>query len=101
MSAEAAVDGPGTYDGPLEIHGADTTLTVEAHLSGFFQPIDGSYRWQGRLQPSAALTDLAVRVGRKEIRVCTPGGAPVTAKLGEVNPWGGYRIGGRGRPPFA
>lgn len=101
MSATTAAEEPETYDGPLEIQGAGSSLTVAAHLSGFFQPIDGTYHWQGRLQPSAALTDLAAEVGRKEIRVSVPGAPRVVAKLGEANPWGGYRIGGLGRPPFA
>lgn len=100
VSEDVHDDEPEAYDGPLELRIEATTIMVEAHLSGFFQPIDGTYRWQGRLQPDDDLTALADSVGRGQIEAGLPGGLGVPAKLGEENPWGGYRIHGRGRPPF-
>lgn len=92
---------PETYDGRLEIRlDGSERLVVGVHLSGFFQPIDGSFRWHGRTEPDEAVAALADRVGRREIAVRVPGGAWVGAHLAERNPWGGYRIAGTGRPPF-
>lgn len=93
---------PQTYDGALEMVAADGAdpVTVGAHLAGFFQPIDGSFRWHGRTDPDDRVTDLAARVARKPIAVRVPGGDWAEANLAEQNPWGGYRIAGRGRPPF-
>lgn len=103
VPADATVENhdqaPETYDGPLVIRHADRSVTVDVHLSAYFQPIDGSYRWQGRTDPAAEITELAESVGRKEIEVSVPSGPYVVAKLGEVNPWGGFRIAGRGTPP--
>lgn len=93
-------DVPETYDGDLEIDDGTERFTVEAHLSGFFQPIDGSFHWQGRINPDPRVRDVANRIGRKPIAVRVPGGTWATARLGEQNPWGGYRIAGLGRPPF-
>lgn len=99
MSADEA---PETYDGDLELDtGSAEPLVIGVHLSGFFQPIDGTFRWHGRTDPDARVTALAERIGRAEIAVRVPGGDWAPAKLGEVNPWGGYRIAGRGRPPFS
>ena len=73
---------------------------MRAHLSGFFQPIDGSFHWHGRTAPDERLSGLADQVARKEIAVRVPDGEWVSARLGERNPWGGFRISGLGRPPF-
>lgn len=89
------------YEGELEVTAPDDAVVrVAVHLSGFLQPIDGRFRWHGRTQPDAALGQLAARVGRKEIAVRLPGRDWTPARLGEQNPWGGFRIAGRGRPPF-
>ncbi|MGH3359670.1 MAG: DUF4873 domain-containing protein [Nocardioidaceae bacterium] len=94
-------ESPQTYDGALEIAvDGHTHIVVGVHLSGFFQPIDGTFRWHGRTEPDERVTDLAASVGRKQIAVRVPGGGWTNAHLAEVNPWGGYRIAGRGRPPF-
>lgn len=90
-----------SYEGALEVTAPDDDIIrVEVHLSGFFQPIDGQFRWHGRIQPDVRLGELAARVGRKEIAVRLPGEEWTHARLGEQNPWGGFRIAGRGRPPF-
>lgn len=94
-------EAPQTYDGSLELDAGDSgTVVVGVHLSGFFQPIDGVFRWHGRTDPDEGVDLIADRMGRKPIRVRVPGGEWTDARLAEVNPWGGHRIAGRGRPPF-
>lgn len=96
-----ASDGTQVYEGELEVTAPDDeVIRVGVQLSGFFQPIDGRFRWHGRTKPDPKLVELAGRVGRKEIAVRMPGRDWTPARLGEQNPWGGFRIAGRGRPPF-
>lgn len=98
MSAVAEDDAE-TYAGPLELVTPDAVVETQVVMSGLLQPIDGAYHWHGRLSPDTALTELAGRVGRKPLGVRLPGGAEVVGRLGERNPWGGYRISGTGAPP--
>ncbi|WP_167006464.1 DUF4873 domain-containing protein [Mumia sp. ZJ430] len=88
-----------TYVGTLELVAGDEVVAARGTLSGVMQPIDGAYHWTGRLEPADALTALATKVGRKPIGVRAPGGTEVTARLGERNPWGGYRAAGPERRP--
>jgi Domain of unknown function (DUF4873) len=39
------------YEGPVRVRLDDAVVEVHAQLHGFFQPIDGSYHWYGRLGP--------------------------------------------------
>ncbi|MGH3498970.1 MAG: DUF4873 domain-containing protein [Nocardioidaceae bacterium] len=91
------------YDGPLTVSadGESAGVTVNGHLRGVFQPIDGSFHWYGRLDPDDAVTDLAARLGRRPVHVAVSGRNRVRARIGEQNPWGGRRIIGTGPPPFA
>ncbi|MFC6150523.1 MULTISPECIES: DUF4873 domain-containing protein [Mumia] len=98
MSADHDHD---TYEGPLELVAGDEVVTVAAVLSGVLQPIDGAYHWQGRLAPTDELTAFATLVGRKPIGIRVPGSEEVGGRLGERNPWGGYRVSGTGAPPAA
>ena len=95
-------EAPQTYDGDLELspNRSVETVRVRVHLSGFFQPIDGSFHWHGRTDPDPEVSALAEHVARNEIAARVPGGEWSPARLGEQNPWGGFRIAGRGRPPF-
>jgi hypothetical protein len=87
------------YDGPARLVAGDREVVVHARLSGHFEPISGSYRWAGRLHPSAELS-AAVRPN-EEVRLLTEGGRAADATIREADPWGGFRICGSGRPPFA
>jgi Domain of unknown function (DUF4873) len=89
------------YEGPVRVYLDGSVVEVDARLHGFFQPIDGSYHWYGRLAPDDRIGDLVAERGRAGIEVSVGDGAPVTARLGERNPWGGHRITGIGAPPFA
>lgn len=84
--------GPGT----LTIGGRE--YAVEVELRGFFQPIDGRYRWYGRARPDVQLHE-ALRGGHEKAVLKTPGGEASTT-VGDVDFWGRYRLEGAGRPPF-
>ncbi|NIH82379.1 DUF4873 domain-containing protein [Amycolatopsis viridis] len=95
--AEGTEDADG-YTGPATVVVDGTEIDVEVELRGHFQPIDGYYRWYGRIAPNTSLD--AVCGGRKkkgEIR--TPDGA-ATGELSDPDPWGRYRILGTSTPPF-
>ncbi|GGS12905.1 MULTISPECIES: DUF4873 domain-containing protein [Actinokineospora] len=86
------------YSGQATLVIADHELTVRVELRGHFQPIDGYYRWYGRIQADQKVSELA---GGKKTKVVlrTPGGeAP--GELSDPDPWDRYRIMGTSRPPF-
>lgn len=87
------------YDGPARLVVDGREIAVHARLSGHFEPIAGRYRWAGRLHPSDELR-AAVRPNTAA-RLCTTDGHAAEATVREEDPWGGFRIGGSGRPPFA
>ncbi|WP_340559700.1 DUF4873 domain-containing protein [Streptomyces sp. GSL17-111] len=80
----------------LVTDGAELAVTVE--LRGHFQPIDGRYRWYGRLAADPEVTRLCG--GRRaSVTLRTPHGqAP--AEAADPDPWGRYRVTGTGTPPF-
>jgi hypothetical protein len=88
------------YRGPIRVHLGDTIVEVEGQLHGFFQPIDGSYHWYGRLSPDERLSAQVAERGRSTIEISVGDGSRAPARLGERNPWGGHRITGTGAPPF-
>ena len=75
--------------GPAEV-------PVEVTLRGAFQPLDGRYRWYGRI---AACERLPSTLSGSEVVVRTPYGEGA-GRLSDVDPWGRHRISGTGRPPF-
>lgn len=87
------------YAGPARLVLDKTAIVVEVHLSGCFDPLVGTYTWTGRVDHHPELADLVSRGGR-EVTLRTPGGHEAAGSLGEVNPWGGYRVSGSGRPPY-
>lgn len=90
------------YDGPAELLLGDgeaaRTVSVDVTLRGRFQPIDGRYRWYGRVAHHDRLAGLASPGASVVLR--TPDGE-ARAKLSDPDPWGRYRVSGTGRPPFA
>lgn len=77
--------------------GDDDGIPVEVRLRGHFEPIDGRFRWYGRIAASAALEE-HLRSGTT-VTLSTPGGR-AEGRLSDVDPWGRFRISGTGRPPF-
>jgi hypothetical protein len=86
------------YRGPATLVMDTVELAIEVDLRGHFQPIDGRYRWYGRISQQAELTDLIA--GRKRTALLrTPNGA-ATGELTDPDTWGRYRITGTSTPPF-
>lgn len=87
------------YAGPATVVVGERELAVEVELRGHFQPIDGRYRWYGRVASNDELTALAG--GRKtKATVRTPEGS-ADGELSDPDPWGRYRVLGASTPPFA
>ncbi|GHF77467.1 hypothetical protein FHX82_005977 [Amycolatopsis bartoniae] len=86
------------YTGPatLVVDGAEFEVRVE--LRGHFQPIDGYYRWYGRISADPALDELLG--GRKKpAEIRTPEGT-ARGEVSDPDPWGRYRLLGTSTPPF-
>ncbi|RJQ72820.1 DUF4873 domain-containing protein [Pseudonocardiaceae bacterium YIM PH 21723] len=97
MSADHEHDGE-EYRGPATVIAGDQVVEVTAQLRGRFEPIDGRFRWYGRLNQSEAVTSLT---GGRSLKVVlrTPQGE-AEGQLSDPDPWGRLRVTGMGRPPF-
>lgn len=87
------------YRGEASIVVEGRSIPVRVHLSGHFEPIDGTYRWAGRIFPHDDVTVLFTS-GRRHVAVRVRDGHEATGALVEQDPWGGCRVAGTGRPPF-
>ncbi|HEY5855495.1 MAG TPA: DUF4873 domain-containing protein [Aldersonia sp.] len=103
VNADAAhPDGVGLgddYTGPAVVEIDGLAITVDARFRGTYQPIDGIYRWYGRLAPSADL-DAALGTGRRRVYVHIAEDS-ATAVVGDRDFWGRQRVVGHGRPPYS
>jgi hypothetical protein len=86
------------YQGPATLIIDERELPVEVELRGHFQPIDGRYRWYGRVRPDAELSELVG--GRKRAAVLRTPLGEAQGELGDPDPWDRYRIQGASTPPF-
>ncbi|GAA4215517.1 DUF4873 domain-containing protein [Actinocatenispora rupis] len=86
------------YRGPVTLAVSGRTVEAQAELRGAVEPISGRYRWYGRLSADAEIAELA-GVRTRGITLTTPYGS-VTTTLADADPWGRYRVGGEGSPPF-
>jgi hypothetical protein len=87
------------YTGPATLVVRETEIEVHVELRGHFQPIDGYYRWYGRVRADDKVSEL---IGGKKAAtlIRTPQGE-ATGELSDPDPWDRYRIMGTSRPPFA
>ncbi len=90
------------YQGPatLTVDGRDVPVTVL--LDARHEPQDGKLHWFGRLTLAAAvepavLTALSSSTSSLELRT---GDDRSPARIGDIDPWGRYRVTGVGRPPY-
>ncbi len=96
------LSGKPDYRGPAQLifdaHGAE--FDVQIDLRGHSQPIDGIFRWYGRVRPHEELRSFMETVGTSSKgRLSTDtGDAPVL--VGDVDFWGRYRLQGTGMPPY-
>jgi hypothetical protein len=86
------------YDGPATLAIGRREFAVQVHVRGLFQPIDGRYRWSGRVDRHDALAAVLDR-GRAAGLVTTPAGT-APCELSDPDPWLRYRITGVSTPPF-
>ncbi|MBA0127973.1 DUF4873 domain-containing protein [Haloechinothrix sp. YIM 98757] len=87
------------YVGQASLLVEDTTLTVDVQLRGHFQPIDGYYRWYGRIAANQELDQVAGGK-KKKVTITTSEGA-ASGEISDPDPWNRYRISGTSTPPFA
>lgn len=87
------------YQGPATLAIGETEVDVEVTLRGQFQPIDGRYRWYGRLAVSDELH--AIAGGTKVSAVLRTPQGEAAGEVYDPDTWGRYRILGAGAPPFA
>ncbi len=86
------------YRGPATLIIDGRELPVKVELRGHFQPIDGRYRWYGRVRPDAELSALVG--GRKRAAVLRTPLGEAEGELSDPDPWDRYRITGASTPPF-
>ena len=86
------------YRGEATLVVDGTELTVQVDLRGYFQPIDGYYRWYGRVAVNDELTALAG--GRKKAVEVRAGEHTASGEVSDPDPWGRYRLMGTSTPPF-
>ncbi|HWC81941.1 MAG TPA: DUF4873 domain-containing protein [Pseudonocardiaceae bacterium] len=86
------------YLGPATLVVEGVEFSVEVQLRGHFQPIDGRFRWYGRIRPNTDLHTLLA--GKKRTgQLTTPQGS-ATGEISDPDPWQRYRILGVSTPPF-
>lgn len=76
---------------------AEQGVEVAVSLRGAFSPLDGLFHWYGRLEAGADLG--GGDGGGARVRLTTPHGS-ATGRLSDRDPWGRWRVGGTGTPPF-
>ena len=88
------------YSGPAVIEAGGRRMPVHVALSGRFEPVDGRYHWGGRVAPDQDVSDV-IRGGTRSVIVQIGRRVAVAARLADVDPWGGVRLAGVSRPPWA
>lgn len=97
MTDRQADDG---YRGTASLRIGEERLDVQVELRGFFEPIDGRYRWYGRIVKDERL-HLLLGGGAGQGELDTgQGSGPRACELSDPDLWGRYRIAGRSTPPF-
>lgn len=93
------------YTGPATLTVDGRPIPVQVILDARHEPQDGRLHWYGRVvldggreaAEPALLTALTAPTSR--IELSTAGGS-AEGKIGDVDPWGRYRITGVGLPPY-
>jgi hypothetical protein len=81
----------------VTIHGRDIEVDVE--LKGRREPIDGVFRWFGRISENTALIEMVGDAPRIRVRIRTLHSAR-DAWIGDLDPWNRLRVTGKSTPPF-
>jgi Domain of unknown function (DUF4873) len=83
------------YTGPAVLTVDGRELPVQVQLDARHEPHDGRLHWFGRVRVEDGQLDIPS--GTVELR--TESGR-AEARIGDVDPWGRYRVTGVGTPPF-
>ncbi|HEY5835806.1 DUF4873 domain-containing protein [Streptomyces sp.] len=86
------------YEGPAVLIVGEERFSVRARLCGQFQPIDGRYRWYGRLGSDERLSRLVGDRSTAVVLLTEEGDAE--GRITEPDLWNRYRIEGTSAPPF-
>ncbi len=96
------LSGKPDYRGPatLAFEAPPAEFDVEIDLRGHSQPIDGIFRWYGRVRPHEELQEFMEAAGSsRKGRLSTDSGT-ASVTVGDVDFWGRYRLQGKGNPPY-
>jgi hypothetical protein len=89
------------YSGAAVLTVDGREIPVQVLLDAKHEPVDGRLHWFGRLSFDRADPELeqalAAVTGTVELRT---GEHRAQARIGDVDPWGRYRVTGIGPPPF-
>ena len=88
------------YIGTATITAGERSVTAKVHLRGYFEPLDGRFRWYGRVASDPAVAELAGEDSGNVLVWTDTNGERANATLGDPDPWNRLRISGIGRPPF-
>lgn len=91
------------YTGPAVLTVDGRAVPVSVRLDARHEPLDGRLHWFGRLLPEpAADAEPALRAAlttADRVELAT-GTCRAEARIGDVDPWGRYRVTGVGAPPY-
>lgn len=92
-------NGEDGYTGVATLLVGGEEFSVDVDLRGHFQPIDGRYRWYGRIRRHEQLS--ALLGGKRHDAVLRTAEGQASGQLSDPDLWDRYRITGTSRPPFA
>ena len=95
LSSHIAVEDE-VYDGRATVHIGDDGHHARVRLTGYFDPLDGQYHWQGTI-----LEQLPGADKLPQPAIVTIGNRSAAARITERTSQGGYSVVGVGAPPFA
>jgi hypothetical protein len=87
------------YIGSATVIIRGTEIPVDVEIRGYREPIDGVYRWIGRIRPNDELTEIVGDLQRMPAVIRTRHSTR-DAFVGDPDLWGRYRIVGKSTPPF-
>ncbi|MBF5000514.1 DUF4873 domain-containing protein [Nocardia sp. BSTN01] len=87
------------YIGEATIVIRGTEVPAHVEIKGYREPIDGIFRWIGRISPNEQLTEILANQTRVRATIRTSHGAR-DAFVGDPDPWNRYRIIGKSTPPY-
>ncbi|WP_170945904.1 MULTISPECIES: DUF4873 domain-containing protein [unclassified Rhodococcus (in: high G+C Gram-positive bacteria)] len=96
------LSGKPDYRGPatLTFDNPAAEFDVQIDLRGHSQPIDGIFRWYGRVRPHEELQGFMETIGSSRRGKLSTDSGDVPVLVSDVDYWGRYRLQGTGMPPY-